>query len=60
MFGLFKQKTNGELADEAQKDQSLDRIVAGVERQRDELLRDLRRARERRMLREALGGNGDN
>jgi len=60
MFSIFKRKTAGELAQEAQKEQSLDRIVHSVERQKDELVEDIRRIRERKMLREALGGNGDN
>ena len=61
MFEIFKaKKMNGKHADQIQKDQSLDRIVRAVERQAEEAIKDIRRARERRMLREALGdSNGD-
>jgi len=60
MFSIFKRKTNGELAQRVQKEQSLDRTVQAVQRQADEFIEELRRARERRMLRETLGGDGNN
>ena len=59
MFEIFKKKTNGKHANQIQKDQSLDRIVKAVERQAEEAVNDIRRARVRKMLREALGENGD-
>lgn len=58
MFEIFKKKESGKHANETQKDQSLDRIVKAVERQAEETIEDIRRARTRRMLREALGDNG--
>ena len=60
MFGIFKpRQTPGEKAQQEQKDQSLDRMVRSVQRQSNELVDDMRRAREKRLLREAFGGNGD-
>lgn len=59
MFRLFKRETPGQKAEQAQKEQSIDRVVRSVERQKNELIDEIRRAREKRLLREALGGNGE-
>ena len=40
-------------------DKSLDRMIRSVQRQSSDLVEDIRRVREKRMLREALGGDGD-
>lgn len=63
MWEIFGFKANGHKQEQAQReqiDQSLDRTVRAVQRQANELVEDIRRARrerERRMLREALGGD---
>ena len=60
MFNIFsssRRQTPGDKAQQEQRDQSLDRMVRSVERQKDALIDDIRRARERRLLREALGGD---
>jgi hypothetical protein len=59
MLSIFKRQPSGERAQQEQKDQSLDRVIRSVQKQSDALVDDIRRARERRLLREALGGDPD-
>lgn len=59
MINIFKRRSAGEIAQQEQKDQSLERIINSVKKQSDALVDDIRSARERKMLRETLGGGQD-